>query len=137
MKFEILKPVKKAPKFTNKYVLHLEVMHGDADKYEIKESCFSEDDAKEGGELQNIVTLLNLLIDGNEEGSDEFYQATDGGMGEFIKKYLPNNDSLCTLDTIWDVIGGDLTCEGRMCTPIDFKITYFDENGKEFKVKIS
>jgi hypothetical protein len=24
-----------------------------------------------------------------------------------------------------------------MCTPIDFKITYFDENGKEFKVKIS
>jgi hypothetical protein len=107
----------------NKFVLHLKMMHGDADHYTTEDIIL---DRNKAIEEWNMLSVLFDLV------SEWDY------LCEFdIIDRLKNSEQLQGIpdpDRCLDLIHYDVKYDGRRATPESMWMTYFDDDGVEYNI---
>ena len=119
----------------NQYWVHINIMHGDADKYETLDwGC----DDKLEAMLHYEVHSLAMTLGGEVTDTDQVE------IRKILQKYLDAGCKMLQKEDLaemasdyFDEVPGDCTCDGQVRASIeDVEITYFDENGDEFEVEV-
>ena len=124
-------PVKLKKRPTNKWRLHVHVMHGDADHDETNKEDFAFTHAETiDPELAfKIETFKNLFAMHWNDQCDE------NALGIAIEKAEETTGYKAHCDAFIDLVPKDVTCQnGRKAMPREMWITFFDANGTEFEV---
>jgi len=136
IKFMIGEPICKKTNPKNKFALHVNVMHGDADNYEDLDAWFfsASGDSKNLRssieDLRDAVNILNKMTKTNSNRRnikivEEYYKS----------KNLPDEKDVSYYYYGWcDFLPGDI--KYQLASVQSFKVTYWDNCGIEHNVQI-
>jgi hypothetical protein len=110
--------------------LHVVGMSGDGDHYETN--------TREFDNVDQMLPTFRMMIRGFQTASfydDKALELAIEMEGERIDIGNPNYKPYAQ-DIYSDLVGYDVTCEGRKCMPDRMYITWFNDFGTEYKISI-
>ena len=129
MNVTIGSPVKKKEK-KSIWEVELSCMSGDADAYHTNGGLF-----KDKQKMLDYVTIATAIAEAMEDGyAREVHEVEDR-----IEKVLTPElfKRVKNGDDIWDMCGGDVTCEGYLAAIDGIDVFWYDENGVKFECEVT
>lgn len=120
-------------KTTNKWVMYFSNMSGDGDHYETTTKEFP-DGNNPTGLLNDMMNLLDLYTTSwRMKGNDKY---DEDKVLEEIKRVGKKLGFEDPVDEYYELVGNDITCEGRSASPQEAWISYFDRYGDEHMTEL-
>lgn len=118
----------------DKFKLNVRFMHGDADAYTDESKVFAFD---RKSHLENFCVVLTVIIGYCENNGRPPRRAKLSELCETLAASFSVEETEDLLDSVWDMIPADITNEGSCAMIDEFTVTYFNNDGVEFKVDVS